>query len=61
MQTGSVFFPAKIAFRLQVTSDIADLEAAFDPSKPLTFTFEYDVVPPLVWKRSYKDLEVTIK
>eukprot|EP00200_Dunaliella_tertiolecta_P006290 CAMPEP_0202355696 /NCGR_PEP_ID=MMETSP1126-20121109/10480_1 /ASSEMBLY_ACC=CAM_ASM_000457 /TAXON_ID=3047 /ORGANISM="Dunaliella tertiolecta, Strain CCMP1320" /LENGTH=504 /DNA_ID=CAMNT_0048948349 /DNA_START=94 /DNA_END=1608 /DNA_ORIENTATION=+ len=46
---------------LRVTSNIAELEAAFDPSKPLTFTFEYDVVPPLVWKRSYKDLEVTIK
>lgn len=37
------------------------LEAAFDPAKPLTFTVEYDVVPPLTWKRGYKDLEVTIK
>lgn len=46
---------------MQVTSDITQLEAAFDPAKALTFTFEYDVAPPLVWKRSYKDLEVTIK
>jgi len=47
--------------RTQVTSDINDLEAAFDPAKPLTFTFEYEVMPPISWKKSYKDLEVELE
>lgn len=46
---------------VQVVSDIKELEAVFDPAKPLTFAVQYDCVPPLTWKQSYKELEVTIQ
>ncbi|GFH31447.1 uncharacterized protein HaLaN_30501 [Haematococcus lacustris] len=45
----------------KVTSEIDKMEAAFDPSKPFTFCIEYDTVPPVVWKKSYKDVEVSLR
>jgi hypothetical protein len=38
-----------------------ELEASYDPGKPLTFKIEFDTVPPVTWKRSYKDIEITVK
>lgn len=37
------------------------MEAAFDPAKPFAYDVKYEVAPPLRWKASYKDLEVTIQ
>lgn len=45
----------------KVTSEIDKMEAAFDPSKPFTFCIEYDTVPPVMWKKSYKDVEVSLR
>lgn len=33
----------------------------FDPAKPITIEFEYETLPPVVWKKSYRDVEVTIR
>lgn len=46
---------------LQIASDIRELEKVFDPAKPLTFNIEYETVPPVTWRRSYRDIEVTIR
>ncbi|GAX81186.1 hypothetical protein CEUSTIGMA_g8619.t1 [Chlamydomonas eustigma] len=46
---------------VRITSDINDLEANFDPAKPFKLEFEYETVPPIVWKRPYREVEVTIK
>ena len=46
---------------VKILTDIRDMEAAFDPAKPFAFDVKYEVAPPLRWKASYKDLEVTIK
>ena len=46
---------------VRVTSDVQDLMKSFDPAKPLRFSFEFDVVPPLSWRRSYKDIQVAIR
>lgn len=53
--------PDLACVRIQVVTPIGEMEAAFDPAKPLTFVVEYDTVPPLQWKRSYKDISVTIQ
>jgi len=45
----------------RVASNVNELEAAFDPAKPLTLEIEYETVPPISWKQSYKDVTVTIR
>jgi FKBP-type peptidyl-prolyl cis-trans isomerase (trigger factor) len=45
----------------RIASKIDDLAAAYDPKKPLTIDIEYEMMPPIVWARSYKDAAVSVK
>lgn len=45
----------------RIVTDVSAMEAAFDPAKPFSFELEAQVAPPLAWKKSHKELEVTIR